>query len=122
MLSLAEKLQICVQTQPKSYGTRFLPHLQRALSVLRYNWVLYILHFSEVKEQNSDISSTVTAWLSKLLDFNFLVKCRLYEDLCYLLKNTSKVFQCEDARSLADVSWAFATLKMQQVTIFIHSI
>ncbi len=41
VLKLADRLKIGVYTQPKSFGTRFLPHTKKALSALWNNYGIY---------------------------------------------------------------------------------
>ena len=118
--SLAKKLNYGVYTQPKSCGTRFLPHTKLALAALRNNWVLYMLHFQDRNLQGSkDLAPKTASWLAKLMDFNFLAKCRVYEDVVNHLTKTAKIFQADStsySRSVADAFRAFRVMKVEQVS------
>ena len=52
--------------------------------------------------------------MDKLLDFGFLAKCSVYEDIITHLSATAYVFQAEDAQSIADASRAFKAMKAEQ--------
>ena len=112
-LKLAEKLEVVLMKQPKASGTRFLPHTQGALKALNWNWVVYIMHFSNVKAEGSD--GRASAWLSKLLDFKFMCLCRVYEDILHHLSRTARVFQADKPRSIADAERMFQLMKAEQV-------
>ena len=98
-----------VLTQPKSFGTRFLPHVRGAIRALRYNWCLYVQRFSERKAQDADkiLAAKAANWLDKLLDFGFIAKYSVYEDIITHVSATANVFQAEDAQSIADASRPF---------------
>lgn len=116
VVKMGEHLNIGVLTQPKPYGTRFLPHVKGALSALRYNWMVFYSHFSDVKEQSKDkvLAAKAAAWLKMLSDFKFLVRCRVYEDILCLLSRTSLVFQSENAKSVADAQREFNMLMTEK--------
>ena len=114
VLKLAEKLRIGVYTQPKSFGTRFLPHTKAALYALRNNWVLYTMHFQNQKEANN--KPQASAFLEKLLSCSFMFKCRVYEDIVILLSRAANAFQADQAQSVSDAHQKLKILQTEQVS------
>ena len=90
LAKLAESLNIKVFVIPKPTGTRFVTHKTNALYAIRWNWLLLILHFSNIKEEGED-GATVAGYLAdNFLNFRFYLHFRQFEDILNLLLITSE--------------------------------
>ncbi|XP_077975585.1 zinc finger protein 862-like [Styela clava] len=108
----AEKLQTAVVSVPKSQGTRFVAHTLNALHALKTNWIVYIHHFTNQREAESDMKAE--KFLVNLHSFKFYILCRQYEDIVNWVSATSIAIQSDhDGSSIIDAIKQIKRLKMK---------
>ena len=114
LAKLAESLNIKLFVIPKPTGTRLVAHKRNALYAIRWNWVLLVLHFSNIKENGGDDGATAAGYLAdNFLNFRFYLSFRQFEDVLNLLSITSKVLQYEEGVSIADALNDIRKLRMR---------
>ena len=91
-----------------------MAHTLNGLQTLRKNWHLLVTYFSDTKEQDdSDRAAKYVSYLNLMLNFEFLAKCRIYEDILQQVSIISKIFQTDDTRSIAGAARSFSTINAQ---------
>ena len=85
-------------------GTRWIPHLQRALSVLLFqNYkvvVMHLQHLAEANDSSTQMQGRVKNYSKKLENFKFLSVINLLLDIVEAISKASLAFQ-EDGVSIS---------------------
>lgn len=96
---IGEALEEKVLKPTKLAGTRWLPHIHRALNVLVKGFKVLLAHFEHIRESRSgtaEVQARAT-WISKKLkDYKFLYKVFFVLDILKVLSVLSLKFQQDD--------------------------
>ena len=110
---VAESMEVRAYKAVKADGTRWVPHLQRALSVLllkNYKVVLmHLQHAAEVRDSSAQMQGRAQNYSGKLASFKFLSLMHLLLDIVEAISKVSLAFQ-EDGISISRVQDKLATL------------
>ena len=86
-------------------GTRWIPHHERAVKVVKHNWPCLLAHLDSVSQhgQSNDAKAKATGFLRLLRSFQFVHFFHFFLDICTILARMSLTFQANDT-SIENVS------------------
>ena len=103
---VAESMEVRAYKAVKADGTRWVPHLQQALSVLLFkNYkvvVMHLQHATEVRDSSAQMQGRAWKYSGKLANFKFLPLMHLLLDIVEGISKVSLAFQ-EDGISISRV-------------------
>ena len=94
---LAESMQVKAYKAVKADGTRWVPHLKRALDVLLlknyYSVVTHLQHTSQARDSSVTIQGRASNYCKKLVSYKFLLFLHLLLDIVTAISKLSLQFQ-----------------------------
>ena len=103
---LAESMQVRTYKAVKADGTRWVPHLKRALDVLLsknyYTVVSHLQHTSQARDASISMQGRASNYCKKLVSYKFLLFLNLLLDIVTAISKLSLQFQ-EDKISISQL-------------------
>ena len=110
---LAESMEVRAYKAVKADGTRWVPHLQRALNILlSKNFQVVVLHFqhtSQARDASVQMQGRAVNYSKKLTSYKFVAVMHLLLDIVDALSKVSLSFQ-EDGITISRVQDKLTTL------------